>query len=114
MRTLDDQSMLKDSEDVSMWLFDASCALNRKFCKSAWIFTSHRHRTFCICYVTILSKVHSLTNIRGYNSHVAGNAIVNLLAKLSTMKRFSELNLSRLKLGKPVVDSLCKLAGIQI
>ncbi|KAK4256777.1 hypothetical protein QN277_006458 [Acacia crassicarpa] len=47
----------------------------------------------------------------GYNSPVAGNAIVNLLAKLSTMKRFSELNLSGLKLGKPVVDSLCKLAG---
>ncbi|KAI9118335.1 hypothetical protein K1719_010667 [Acacia pycnantha] len=70
--------------------------------QEAWIFTSHRHRTFCICYVTILSKVHSLTNIRGYNSHVAGNAIVNLLAKLSTMKRFYELNLSRLKLGKPL------------
>ncbi|KAF7834177.1 protein TONSOKU [Senna tora] len=47
----------------------------------------------------------------GYNSPVSGNAIVNLLSKLSTMKRFSELNLSGLKLGKPVVDTLCKLAG---
>ncbi|KAK4264787.1 hypothetical protein QN277_025917 [Acacia crassicarpa] len=47
----------------------------------------------------------------GYNNPVSGNAIVNLLAKLSTLKRFSELNLSGLKLGKPVVDTLCQLAG---
>ncbi|KAK7358853.1 hypothetical protein VNO77_00793 [Canavalia gladiata] len=47
----------------------------------------------------------------GHNSPVSGNAIVNLLSKLSTLKRFSELNTSGLKLGKPVVDTLCKLAG---
>ncbi|XP_027916277.1 protein TONSOKU [Vigna unguiculata] len=47
----------------------------------------------------------------GYNSPVSGNATVNLLCKLSTLKRFSELNMSGLKLGKPVVDTLCKLAG---
>ncbi|XP_025985410.1 protein TONSOKU-like isoform X3 [Glycine soja] len=47
----------------------------------------------------------------GYNSPVSGNAIVNLVSKLSTLKRFSELNMSGLKLGKPVVDTLCKLAG---
>ncbi|KAH1135194.1 hypothetical protein GLYMA_05G189400v4 [Glycine max] len=47
----------------------------------------------------------------GYNSPVSGNAIINLLSRLSTLKRFSELNMSGLKLGKPVVDTLCKLAG---
>ncbi|KAK7318472.1 hypothetical protein RJT34_03174 [Clitoria ternatea] len=47
----------------------------------------------------------------GHNSPVSGNAIVSLLSKLSTLKRFSELNMSGLKLGKPVVDALCKLAG---
>nr|KYP67832.1 Protein BRUSHY 1 [Cajanus cajan] len=47
----------------------------------------------------------------GHNSPVSGNAIVNLLSKLSTLKRFSELNMRGLKLGKPVVDTLCKLAG---
>ncbi|XP_061345353.1 protein TONSOKU [Gastrolobium bilobum] len=47
----------------------------------------------------------------GHNSPVSGNALVNLLSKLSTLKRFSELNLSGLKLGKPVVDALCQLAG---
>ncbi|XP_054804737.1 protein TONSOKU [Prosopis cineraria] len=47
----------------------------------------------------------------GYNNPISGNAIVNLLDKLSALKRFSELNLSGLKLGKPVVDTLCKLAG---
>ncbi|MED6158767.1 hypothetical protein PIB30_035878 [Stylosanthes scabra] len=47
----------------------------------------------------------------GHNSPVSGNTIVNLLSKLSTLKRFAELNLSGLKLGKPVVDALCHLAG---
>ncbi|KAL9329739.1 hypothetical protein ACSQ67_004742 [Phaseolus vulgaris] len=47
----------------------------------------------------------------GYNSPVSGNATVNLLSKLSTLKRFLELNMSGLKLSKPVVDALCKLAG---
>ncbi|KAL5053290.1 hypothetical protein RYX36_033972 [Vicia faba] len=47
----------------------------------------------------------------GHNSPVSGNALVNLLSKLSTLKRFSELNMSGLKLSKLVVDSLCQLAG---
>ncbi|KAF7840080.1 Protein TONSOKU [Senna tora] len=47
----------------------------------------------------------------GYNNPVSGNSVVNLLFKLSTLKRFSELNLSGLKLGKLVVDTLCQLAG---
>ncbi|MED6180732.1 hypothetical protein PIB30_012881 [Stylosanthes scabra] len=47
----------------------------------------------------------------GHNSPVSGNTIVNLLSKLSTLKRFAELNLSGLKLGKSVVDALCHLAG---
>ncbi|KAI9070620.1 hypothetical protein K1719_047418 [Acacia pycnantha] len=42
----------------------------------------------------------------GYNSPVAGNAIVNLLAKLSTMKRFSELNLSGLMLGSTGIGTV--------
>ncbi|KAK7247552.1 hypothetical protein RIF29_42437 [Crotalaria pallida] len=46
----------------------------------------------------------------GHNSPVSGNAIVNLLTKLSTLNRFSELNLHGLKLRKPVIDALCKLA----
>ncbi|XAR73209.1 hypothetical protein NMG60_11007107 [Bertholletia excelsa] len=45
----------------------------------------------------------------GYNSPVSANAIIYLLAKLATLKRLSELNLSGLKLSKPVVDSLCQL-----
>ncbi|XP_062147613.1 protein TONSOKU [Alnus glutinosa] len=46
----------------------------------------------------------------GYNDPVSGNAIINLLVKLATLKRFSELSLNGLKLSKPVVDSLCQLA----
>ncbi|KAF1867268.1 hypothetical protein Lal_00049697 [Lupinus albus] len=46
----------------------------------------------------------------GHNTAVPGNAIVNLLSKLSTLKRFSELNLHGLKLGKPAIDALCQLA----
>ncbi|KAJ6991180.1 hypothetical protein NC653_019397 [Populus alba x Populus x berolinensis] len=46
----------------------------------------------------------------GYNNPVSGNAIINLLAKLATLKSFAALNLSGLKLTKPVVDSLCQLA----
>ncbi|CAL0330027.1 unnamed protein product [Lupinus luteus] len=46
----------------------------------------------------------------GNNSPVSGNAIVNLLSKLSTLERFSELNLHGLKLGKPVIGALCQLA----
>ncbi|XP_059644880.1 protein TONSOKU [Cornus florida] len=46
----------------------------------------------------------------GYNHPISGNAIINLLAKLTGLKRFSELNLNGLKLSKPAVDSLCQLA----
>ncbi|KAK3023506.1 hypothetical protein RJ639_043790, partial [Escallonia herrerae] len=46
----------------------------------------------------------------GYNHPVSGNVIVNLLAKLATLKRFSELSLNGLKLSKPVVACLCQFA----
>ncbi|KAL4644059.1 hypothetical protein ACB092_02G135700 [Castanea dentata] len=46
----------------------------------------------------------------GYNDPISGNAITNLLGKLATLKRFSELNLNGLKLSKPVIDSLCQFA----
>ncbi|GAV62553.1 TPR_8 domain-containing protein/TPR_12 domain-containing protein [Cephalotus follicularis] len=45
----------------------------------------------------------------GFNNPVSGNSIINLLAKLSTLKRFSELNLNGIKLSKAVVNSLCQL-----
>ncbi|XP_030498688.2 protein TONSOKU [Cannabis sativa] len=45
----------------------------------------------------------------GHNP-VSGNAIVNLLVKLTALKSFSKLSLNGLKLSKPVVDSLCQLA----
>ncbi|KAG6721658.1 hypothetical protein I3843_03G123000 [Carya illinoinensis] len=46
----------------------------------------------------------------GYNDPVSGNAIMNLLVRLGSLKRFSELSLNGLKLSKPIVDSLCQLA----
>ncbi|KAL6227965.1 hypothetical protein ACLB2K_001919 [Fragaria x ananassa] len=46
----------------------------------------------------------------GYNKPISGSAITNLLVKLGSLKRFSKLNMSGLKLSKPVVDSLCQLA----
>ncbi|CAJ1937877.1 unnamed protein product [Sphenostylis stenocarpa] len=87
--------------------------------------------TFCVaalcslnienCYVTsrTIQKLADALDSRsvlthlciGYNGPLSGNVIINLLSKLSTLKRFSELNMSGLKLGKPVVDTLCKLAG---
>ncbi|XP_024992039.1 protein TONSOKU [Cynara cardunculus var. scolymus] len=45
----------------------------------------------------------------GYNSSISGNAIVNLLDKLATLKSFSQLSLNGIKLNKNAVDSLCKL-----
>ncbi|THG04658.1 hypothetical protein TEA_004787 [Camellia sinensis var. sinensis] len=48
----------------------------------------------------------------GYNNPISSNAIVNLLAKLASLKRFSELNLNGLKLSKHVVDGLCQLSQI--
>ncbi|CAN0880513.1 Protein TONSOKU [Linum grandiflorum] len=44
----------------------------------------------------------------GYNS-LSGASIINLLMKLSTLSSFAELNMSGLKLNKPVIDSLCEL-----
>lgn len=46
----------------------------------------------------------------GYNNTISGNVMLNLLAKLGTLRRFSELSLNGLKLSKPVVDSLCQLS----
>ncbi|KAL5752076.1 hypothetical protein ACOSQ2_022583 [Xanthoceras sorbifolium] len=46
----------------------------------------------------------------GHNNPMTGNSIMNLMAKLATLKSFSELNLNGVKLSKPVVDSLCQLA----
>ncbi|XVF61874.1 hypothetical protein PTKIN_Ptkin08bG0169300 [Pterospermum kingtungense] len=46
----------------------------------------------------------------GHNNPISVNAISNLLGKLATLKRFSELSLNGLKLSKTVVDGLCHLA----
>ncbi|XP_022741653.1 protein TONSOKU-like [Durio zibethinus] len=46
----------------------------------------------------------------GHNNPISGNVIANLLGKLSTLNRFSELSLNGLKLSKTVVDGLCHLA----
>ncbi|KAK9134545.1 hypothetical protein Syun_013875 [Stephania yunnanensis] len=53
---------------------------------------------------SVLAQLHL-----GHNP-ITGNALVNLLAKLATLKRFSELSLNGLKLNKPIVDALCQLA----
>nr|GMC64406.1 protein TONSOKU [Ipomoea batatas] len=45
----------------------------------------------------------------GYNHPVSGNAMINVLAKLANLNNFQELNLSGVKLSKPVVDKLCEL-----
>ncbi|XP_051140221.1 protein TONSOKU isoform X2 [Andrographis paniculata] len=58
-----------------------------------------------------LDSLSVLTHLSiGHNHPVSGNALINLLLKLSTLKGFQELNLSGLKLSKPVVDSLSELA----
>ncbi|KAK1322668.1 Protein TONSOKU [Acorus calamus] len=49
--------------------------------------------------------------IEGKNNPISGNAMVNLLSKLATLQRFSELNLNGIKLSKLMVDGLCQLAG---
>ncbi|XXG69690.1 hypothetical protein AAC387_Pa06g2492 [Persea americana] len=46
----------------------------------------------------------------GRNNPISGNAMGNLLAKLASTKRFSELNLNGIKLSKLTIDSLCHLA----
>ncbi|PKA49560.1 Protein TONSOKU [Apostasia shenzhenica] len=45
----------------------------------------------------------------GKNNPVSGNVMVNLLSKLSSLKRFSELSLTGIRLNKSVVESLCQL-----
>ncbi|GFP84877.1 protein tonsoku [Phtheirospermum japonicum] len=47
----------------------------------------------------------------GRNNPVSGNALINLLLKLTSLHRFQELNLNGIKLSKPVVNSLCQLAN---
>ncbi|XP_042025536.1 protein TONSOKU-like isoform X2 [Salvia splendens] len=46
----------------------------------------------------------------GHNHPVSGNAVINLLKKLSATNWFQVLSLNGIKLSKPVVDSLCQLA----
>ncbi|KAF2284389.1 hypothetical protein GH714_021374 [Hevea brasiliensis] len=46
----------------------------------------------------------------GYNNPLSGNAIINLLNKLATLKCFAELNLNGLKISRAVIDSLGQLA----
>ncbi|XP_040376586.1 protein TONSOKU [Oryza brachyantha] len=46
----------------------------------------------------------------GKNNPVSGNTMFNLLSKLASLKRFSELSLTGIKLNKLMVDKLCLLA----
>ncbi|XP_028554658.1 protein TONSOKU isoform X2 [Dendrobium catenatum] len=46
----------------------------------------------------------------GKNNPISANTMVNLLSKLSSLKCFSELSLTGIRLNKPVVDGLCHLA----
>ncbi|KAF6154890.1 hypothetical protein GIB67_018327 [Kingdonia uniflora] len=46
----------------------------------------------------------------GHNNPISGNSLATLLAKLVTLKIFSELNLNGIKLGKSVINSLCEAA----
>ncbi|KAK1300783.1 Protein TONSOKU [Acorus calamus] len=63
----------------------------------------HEHTT-----IAVLDVSH---NSLGKNNPISGNAMVNLLSKLATLQRFSELNLNGIKLSKLMVDGLCQLAG---
>ncbi|CAO2047258.1 unnamed protein product [Urochloa humidicola] len=46
----------------------------------------------------------------GKNNPISGNAMLNLLSKLASLTRFSELSLTSIKLNKLMVDKLCLLA----
>nr|CAB3451284.1 unnamed protein product [Digitaria exilis] len=46
----------------------------------------------------------------GKNKPISGNTMVNLLSKLASLTRFSELSLTGIKLNKLMVDKLCLLA----
>ncbi|XP_020572962.1 protein TONSOKU isoform X2 [Phalaenopsis equestris] len=45
----------------------------------------------------------------GKNNPISGNTMVNLLSKLLSLKRFSELSLTGIKLNKTAVEGLCQL-----
>lgn len=95
--------------------------------------------TFFLWFWWIFCYLSFLLILTGYNNPITGNAIISLLSKLSALERydqsiwnylvcvqnwissnwqqlrlicrFSELNLSGLKLSKNVVDKLCHLAN---
>ncbi|KAM3244362.1 hypothetical protein ACQJBY_055975 [Aegilops geniculata] len=46
----------------------------------------------------------------GKNNPISGNTMLNLLSKLASLKRFSQLSLTGIKLNKLMVDKLCLLA----
>ncbi|RLN08873.1 protein TONSOKU isoform X2 [Panicum miliaceum] len=46
----------------------------------------------------------------GKNNPISGNAMLNLLSKLASLTRFTELSLTGIKLNKLMVDKLCLLA----
>ncbi|KAK3155468.1 hypothetical protein QOZ80_2BG0203640 [Eleusine coracana subsp. coracana] len=46
----------------------------------------------------------------GKNNPISGTAMLNLLPKLASLTRFSELSLTGIKLNKLMVDKLCSLA----
>ncbi|KAJ0983759.1 hypothetical protein J5N97_002115 [Dioscorea zingiberensis] len=46
----------------------------------------------------------------GKNYPISGNAMASLLAKLASLRRFSELSLVGIRLNKIMVDGLCQLA----
>uniref|UniRef100_I1P4X4 Uncharacterized protein n=1 Tax=Oryza glaberrima TaxID=4538 RepID=I1P4X4_ORYGL len=46
----------------------------------------------------------------GNNNPISGNTMLSLLSKLASLKRFSELSLTGIKLSKLMVDKLCVLA----
>ncbi|BAS81256.1 Os02g0784100, partial [Oryza sativa Japonica Group] len=46
----------------------------------------------------------------GNNNPISGNTMLSLLSKLASLKRFSELSLTGIKLNKLMADKLCLLA----
>ncbi|KQK02062.1 protein TONSOKU isoform X2 [Brachypodium distachyon] len=46
----------------------------------------------------------------GKNNPISGNTMLNLLSKLASLKRFSQLSLTGIKLNKLMVEKLCLLA----
>ncbi|CAN6439022.1 unnamed protein product [Victoria cruziana] len=47
----------------------------------------------------------------GKNNPISVSVIMHLLDKLSCLRSFSELSLTGVRLGQPVIDSLCQFAG---